>query len=332
MKKLLVVDGSSLLTTCYFANLPKEIKFAKTMEERQANYGKILQSHDGLYTNGMYGFLTTFFTLCKIVKPDSVAVCWDRSRNTFRRKSYPDYKANRRETDEPLKEQFKNMQLLLDFIGVKNFSSEEYEADDFAGSLGKTFFDCEVIYFTKDNDYLQLVSPNSKVWMVDPKATENYKLAGLDKPDGLPDNVFEFNEQTLPAMRGIIAEQVIEYKGLCGDTSDNIPGIVGIGPKTALSLLQTFGNIQNIYKAIDGLDEKGVQKVLKQNGIVRCPAKKLMEGKSSAEMSAELAKIKRDIPITCTLDELSYNIDMKHLRRILYRLDFQVDKFIQKHF
>lgn len=332
MKKLLIIDGSSLLTTSYYGNLPNSMKFAKTREEKALHYGEILQSKDGLYTNAIYGFLTTMFNLIKSAKPDYFAVCWDMGRNTFRRQEFAEYKANRKETEEPLKQQFKHMQQTLEFIEVKNFMSEDFEADDYAGTLGKMFQeDVQVIYFTKDEDYLQLVDGNkSIVWMPNKNPQDFYATFSMMVPNYLPKDVIEYNEDVLMKDKSLKPFQIIEFKGLSGDSADNIPGIPGIGPKTATALLNNFNTVDDIFNFIDGKDKKSIQKEFKAKEISRCPIEKLQSGKESAKMSVKLATIKRDIPLDVSIEELTYKLNLHALARILKRLDFNVEKFMSK--
>ena len=136
---LLLVDGSSLLTTQFFGNIPREIIFAKTPEEQQRHFHKILQTSGGVYTNAILGFMRTLWKILREQKPKYMAVAWDISRDTFRREMYADYKGNRKETMAPLKEQFILCQQMLKEMNVKQFMDTRYEADDFCGTLSKMF-------------------------------------------------------------------------------------------------------------------------------------------------------------------------------------------------
>ncbi|MEG1132720.1 MAG: hypothetical protein RSD77_10425, partial [Romboutsia sp.] len=145
-EKLLVIDGSSLLSTSYFARLPRQIMFAKTVEEKEQYYDKILQTKDGVYTNGVYGFMQIMISMLKNQKPTHLVVCLDSTRMTFRKLIYDDYKGTRKPIEVPLKEQYGLLREMLETIGVKVLISTPsenyenvYEADDFAGTLSKTF-------------------------------------------------------------------------------------------------------------------------------------------------------------------------------------------------
>ena len=164
---LLLIDGSSLLTTQYYGNLPREILFAKTDEEKKKFYHKIMQTKTGIYTNAIYGFMRTVLKIIKEQKPKYIAVAWDKSRNTFRREIYSEYKGNRGETPKPLKDQFILCEELLEKMGIRQFMDDRFEADDFCGSLSKKFENTlPVKILTKDNDYLQLVTDKTNLWIM----------------------------------------------------------------------------------------------------------------------------------------------------------------------
>ena len=187
MKKdfLLLVDGSSLLSTQYFGNLPREIMFAKTTEDREKFYDKIMQTTTGIYTNAIYGFMRTFLKILKEQKPTYIAVAWDMSRDTFRREIAADYKGTRGETPKPLKDQFKLCQEILKEMNVPQFMDTRFEADDFCGTLSKKFEkEVPVRIYTKDNDYLQLVTEDTRLWLAfttQDKADDLFKKYDINK-------------------------------------------------------------------------------------------------------------------------------------------------------
>ena len=165
----LIIDGSSMLSSSYYGNLPKQILFAKTEEERAKHYDKIMHAADGTYTNGIFTMLRTVLKIIKNQKPDHIAFVFDKTRNTFRRELYVDYKGTRGETPLPLKQQFILAEEMLQEMGFPVFFSDEYEADDFAGSITEKFWQQDaIVLMTKDADYLQLVSDerNVRAWMV----------------------------------------------------------------------------------------------------------------------------------------------------------------------
>ena len=167
MPELLIIDGSSMLSTCYYGNLPKSILFAKTEEEKEKHYEQILHTSDGKYTNAMFTMLRTLLGIYKKVKPEYVAFVFDKTRDTFRRTELGAdfYKANRKETAKPLKEQFIQMEEFLQEIGCAVFMSDDYEADDYAASLVEKFEgpDLQTYVLTKDHDYFQVVSEYTRM-------------------------------------------------------------------------------------------------------------------------------------------------------------------------
>ena len=332
---LLIVDGSSLLSTSFYGTA-RDLMFAKTEEQKQAAYKKLMKSSDGRYTNGVYTFMKTLLKIIKEQKPSHMAIVWDVTRNSFRKTElYSDYKGTRKETPSPLKEQFKTTQELLNGVLPQFMSSLDderiYEADDFAGSLGKRFEEeipCR--FLSKDEDYLQLVSEYSSVYLVTSKHKELYEEMGIDREMfNLPDGVFEYTLESLEAIKELKPYQIVDYKALCGDSSDNIPGVKGVGPKAVLPLLKEYDTVEGIYEEIEGLDEKEQKELAKffkdELSISRSPIKKLLEGREAAFLSKELATIKTDIPSIqeLTLDSLRVDMDEDLLKQKLLDLDIK---------
>ncbi|GAA0710993.1 hypothetical protein GCM10008904_23030 [Paraclostridium ghonii] len=334
-EKLLVIDGSSLLSTSYFARLPRQIMFAKTIEEKEQYYDKILQTKDGIYTNGVFGFMQIMISMIKYQKPTHLAVCLDSTRMTFRKLIYDDYKGTRKPIEVPLKEQYDLLRNMLEAIGVKvliSSPSKDYtnvfEADDFAGTLSKKFqTQIPVALYTKDEDYLQLVDYNTVVWMNTSKATDIAKACDINlKECNLPNNTFEYTVDLLKKVKNLKPHQIVDYKAISGDSSDNIPGIKGLGDTTSIPLLQKYNTLEDIYKDIEALDEKGLKLKAtdwKNELGIRNPMKKLVEQRDNAFMSKKLATIKTDIDVDLTLDDLKINIDKDILRE-------QLDKYEMK--
>lgn len=334
-EKLLIIDGSSLLSTSYFARLPRQIMFAKTIEEKEQYYDKILQTKDGIYTNGVFGFMQAMISMIKNQNPTHLAVCLDSTRMTFRKLIYDDYKGTRKPIEVPLKEQYDLLREMLEAIGVKvliSSPSEDYtnvfEADDFAGTLSKKFQEqIPVALYTKDEDYLQLVDYNTVVWMNTSKATDIAKNCDINlKECNLPNNTFEYTVDLLKQVKNLKPHQIIDYKSISGDSSDNIPGIKGLGDTTSIPLLQKYNTLEDIYKDIEGLDEKGLKLKAtdwKNELGIRNPMKKLVAEKDNAFMSKKLATIKTDIELDLSLDDLKISIDKEILRE-------QLDKYEMK--
>ncbi|MDD3023421.1 MAG: 5'-3' exonuclease H3TH domain-containing protein, partial [Syntrophomonadaceae bacterium] len=225
-KKFLLIDGNSLLFRAFYA-LP------------------LLHTSEGIYTNGVYGFLTMFRRVMAEQKPSHVLVAFDKDRKTFRNELYSEYKANRGATPEELKEQFQLLRDLLAAMNVKYLEIQGYEAEDIIGTLSKQAEEAGIhtTILTGDGDALQLVSEKVNVLMTKKGISEmeNYDPAGVkDKWEVEPD-------------------KMIEIKALMGDSSDNIPGVPGIGPKTAVKLIKEFASLENLY---DNLDKVGGKKVL----------------------------------------------------------------------
>ena len=187
-----------MLSTSYYGNLPKSILFAKTEEEKEKHFGQILHTSDGKYTNAMFTMLRTLLGIYKKVKPEYVAFVFDKTRDTFRRTELGAdfYKANRKETAKPLKEQFIQMEEFLQEIGCAVFMSDDYEADDYAASLVEKFEgpDLQTYVLTKDHDYFQVVSEYTRMWRVVNKdkleqLKKDYGFFGSDVYESLPANL-----------------------------------------------------------------------------------------------------------------------------------------------
>lgn len=330
--KLLIIDGSSLLSTCYYAVLPREIMFAKTEEEKRKHYDKILHAADGTYTNAVFGVLKTIVSILNKQKPDHIAFVFDKTRDTFRRKLYPEYKGTRSATPEPLKAQFVLIETLLADVGFQVLFSDQYEADDYAGSLAEKFREeIQVIVMTKDHDYLQLVNDeyNVRAWMVQSKQEKadelyerHYLPFGIQKEQlNLPEKVFEFTAAHVYAEEGVWPEHIVDLKAIQGDSSDNIPGIKGVS-SAAPPLLNEYGTVEALYEEINGCGEdkkavKELQDFWKNDlGITRSPYKALTKtgeegelcGEAAAQLSKQLATIKTDIPLEFKLSDFSVGL------------------------
>ena len=280
-EKLLIIDGSSLLSTSFYATATAYL-MAKTDEDKEKALERLMKTSDGRYTNGVFPFMRTLLSLIKKNQPTHLAVVWDVSRQTFRQEiAGGTYKGTRKAAPHPLKEQFISTQNLLQGI-IPQFLSrrddeEVYEADDFAGSLAKRFqTEIPVFLHTKDEDYLQLVDSNTRVWLGSNKADKMFEDLNLNRQEfNVPDGFFEFTLSTLKDIKGLKPYQIVEYKALCGDTSDNIPGVKGVGEKAVIPLLQEYGTIEAIYETIENLsakEEKELKKFFKESlGIGRSP-------------------------------------------------------------
>lgn len=332
MKKLLIIDASSMLVSHFMATLPMEYMKAKDEEEKKKYLYKIMQTKSGIYTNGVFSMLKAILYLLKNQKPDYICACFDKGRkNTFRKKMYDDYKAQRKETDPILSSQFKLIQDILDQIGIKMFMNEEYEADDFAGSIAEKFKnEVDIYLWSRDQDYLQLVDKNVYLWRQMSKNTLEDALNSTYRNDfrtdeikNIPINVFQYDIGYVKQLTGVYPEQIVDLKAIVGDTSDNIPGVKGVSDKTAIPLLQKYGTVENIYEAIEMNDEKTLSNEWKEElGIKRNPIKSFQKQKDICYLSKKLATIYREIPIDETLDDLSTNINDFLLTDIIDEYEF----------
>lgn len=253
MKKLMLLDGNSIFNRAYYA-LP------------------VLNDKSGVNINAVYGFINILIKALTEINPTHVAVAFDKHGHNFRKDIFEGYKATRKPMPEDMARQMPILQNLLREMKIKTVEKAGVEADDIIGTLTRRF-GVETVIITGDKDLFQLVDQNTTV-MLTKKGISDTEIV---TPALLLENY------------GLRAEQVVEFKGLRGDTSDNIPGVKGIGEKGAVTLLAEYGTIDNVYAHIQ--DIKGATKV------------KLEEGKESAYMSRELAKIKTDSDISCDLDE-----------------------------
>lgn len=330
MDKMILIDGSSLLSTSFFGLLPKEYLYAKTTEQRKAALKKVMQTSDGVFTNGVYAMTKSLMNLIKQQKPKYFAVAWDVTRNTFRKALYEEYKAHRKETAPELKSQFQLMQRILDEMGVAQFKSEQYEADDFLGSLSKHFKgQANVFILTKDQDSLQLIDDTTRVWLTTSKNKDMYDEIGQSRNDfKLPSGVFEHTPETIKYFYGLeYPKQIIDMKAIEGDKSDNIPGVAGVGSKTVIPLLKIYGTVENLYESIESLsakEEKELKALLKEMGVNRSPLNKLAEGKAYAFLSKQLATINCDIFDNDDLEinDLELKINENRKKEIFEELEF----------
>lgn len=337
---LLLIDGSSLLSTQFFGSLPKQILFAKTMEEKEGFFNKILQTGDGFYTNGVFGFVKYLFKILKEQKPSHIAVAWDLTRNTFRRELYAEYKGNRSETMAPLADQFAICEEVVSALGISQFMSNTYEADDFCGSLARKFEEeIPVFILTKDNDYLQLVNDKTKLWLMHSsaeKTDELYEKYGIDKKTiNAPDRTFVYDTELIRKEFGVEAENVNSLKGIMGDASDNIKGVSGVGEATARALIGYYKTVDNLYKELNGKTKKELDEIKnrwkEELQIKRSPMNYLLKesdtelvGEKAARLSEELATIKRDIDLgALTLADLRVNLNKEKGLRVLSALEFK---------
>lgn len=341
---LLLIDGSSLLSTQYYGNLPREILFAKTEEDKKKYYHKIMQTRKGVYTNAIYGFMRTLIRIINEQKPDYLAIAWDKSRNTFRREIYAEYKGNRGETPEPLKQQFILCEDILERMNIPQFLDDRYEADDFCGSLAAKFEGVlPVRILTKDNDYLQLVTENTNLWLMhasQEKTEELYKKYGIKNDGTVPERAFNLTPELVKAEFGVEPSSINSLKGLQGDSSDNIKGVPGIGPATAVALIAKYKNVAALYADIRELDAKQQKEKAREwkeeLGISRSPFGPLLKqseeelvGERAALLSEQLATIKRDVDLgDLTIEDLKLEVNKANALQCFEELEIKTLAFV----
>lgn len=261
MEKAILVDGNNLLFRSYYAT---------------AYTGNFMRNSEGFPTNGLFGFVNMINKIINEEKPTYIAVAFDVGK-TFRHEKYSEYKGGRDETPDDLKKQFPVAKKILDAMGIKYLECPGYEADDIIGTLAKMVdIDDDFIatIISSDKDLLQLISNDVEVKLLKQK------------------DFIRMNHDTFVETYGIEPIRMVDLKGLMGDSSDNIPGVKGIGEKTALKLLQKYVSVEGVYEHIDEI-----------SGAVK---NKLVDGKDSAFASKEIATIYKDVPLNITLKDIKY--------------------------
>lgn len=256
MKKIIVIDGNSLANRAFYA-MP------------------YLSNRNKQPSGAVYGFANLLTKIISEQKPDYLAVAFDHSRKTFRSQIFEGYKATRKETPQELRSQFPVIKQMLEIMGVKVFEQDGIEADDIIGTIAKTS-NIKNFLVSGDKDLLQLIDTNTHVWLTRKGVTD----------------IEEYDEAHLFERYGFKPSGIIDLKALMGDSSDNIPGVMGIGEKTALSLLSNYCDLDGVYENIGKITGK-----LKE---------KLENEKQSAYMSKELATIKTDCDINFNLEDCKY--------------------------
>ena len=269
MKKFIIIDGSSLMYRAFFA-LP------------------LLTSSEGIYTNAIMGFSNMLGKILTDYKPDYIAVAFDKSRKTFRTDMYEEYKGQRAKTPDELKSQIPLLKEFLAALGIAFIEIDNYEADDIIGTLARKSADedCEALIVTGDKDALQLIAPQIKVMLT--------KRGIMDM------QVFD-EEAFKEKYAGLEPHKLIDIKALMGDSSDNIPGVPGIGEKTALKLLTQFGDLENLLANIENVSGKKLKEKLEQN-------------QDLARLSYKLATICCDVAVDFVPEKYKPALDIMKLQ------------------
>lgn len=264
-KHILLVDGMALLFRGYYAT---------------AYSGNFMKNDEGIATNGVHQFLRYFIDGINIFQPTHVICCWDMGSKTFRTEIYDQYKANRGEPPEELIPQFELVKKVVDLFNIPNIGLENYEADDVIGTIATLFApEHKITIQTGDLDMLQLVNHNVDVAIMK-KGIGNYEVYHME-------NFYD--------MKGLLPEQIVDFKGLTGDSADNYPGVKGIGEKTALALLKKYTSVEVVLENLDDL--------------TTAQRNKLQTNLDMFYLSRQLATIKCDLPIELILDDALFQID-----------------------
>ena len=276
MDKIILLDGNSLSYRAFYA-MPA------------------LQNKSGLYTNSIYGFTLMLERMLEDIKPKYALVAFDKGKQTFRHKTYQDYKGTRDKTPSELVEQFGYVRELLDSYGIKYEEHFDYEADDIIGSYAKLAEKAglEVIIISGDKDLTQLASDNITIY---------YTRRGVTEVD-------HYTPEFINEKYGLSPKQIIDMKGLMGDKSDNIPGIAGIGEKTAIKLLAEYKTVENVLDNIDNISGKKLKE-------------RLAEGKEDALLSKELATIFTEVPVENKLEDLTFSENRSKKKELFEKLEF----------
>jgi len=277
MKKWMLIDGNSITYRAFFAMPP-------------------LTNSSGMQTNAIYGFTTMLLKLIEEQKPTHILVAFDAGKTNFRHEQFTEYKAGRQKTPPELSQQFPLLKELIEAFGIAQYEIDGYEADDIIGTLTAKADEqqIETVVISGDKDMLQLASPKVTI-AVTRKGVSEVEL---------------YSPETIQEKYGLEPKQIIDLKGLMGDTSDNIPGVPGVGEKTALKLLHQFPTVEEVLSNLDA--QKGK---LKEN---------LTTHQEAAIMSKQLATIFREVPIELTEDQMIYSgYDSAKLAEQLQKLEFK---------
>ena len=296
-KKLLIIDSHALIHRAYHAVPP-------------------LTNSNGEPIGAVYGFAAILVSNIAKLKPDYLVACFDLPKPTLRHKKFADYKATRPKAPDDLISQFALVRKFLNALEIPILEKEGYEADDAIGTvveiMSKKHKEIENIVSTGDLDTLQLINSRTKI---------------LTPKRGISDPILYGKKELAEKFPDLIPEQVIDYKGLRGDSSDNIPGVPGVGEKTALKLINRFKNLENLYKEIE--DKKKAKKILEDKVVGKAVFQKLIDNKDLAFFSRELATIYRDAPINFNLKGAIWNPNPANIEQIL--IDFGFRSLVRRY-
>ncbi|MFA5519568.1 MAG: DNA polymerase I [Spirochaetota bacterium] len=285
-KKLFIIDGHALCYRAYFAFIRNP-----------------LVNSSGQNTSAIFGFSRMILTLIRDQNPDYFAIAFDPPVKSFRFNLYEEYKANRQKMPPDLKTQIEEIKNLVREIGIPVIESSDFEADDVLGTVAEKYSspDIDVYLVTGDKDAYQLISDNVKIY-ANKKGISDFEI---------------YTSDNIAEKTGLHPELIIDYMALMGDSSDNIPGVKGVGEKTALKLITEYSSLENIYENIESI--KGKTKTL------------LEDGKEMAFLSRDLVTIRKDVPIGLTIDELRFN-GLNTEKAVEYYNSLEMNSIVRDYF
>lgn len=289
MNRLVLIDGNAVLHRAYHALPP-------------------LRAPDGSVINALYGFASMLLKVTQDLKPTHVAVAFDRPKPTFRKELYKGYQAARPKMEEDLSSQIPKVYEMLTAFHIPMFGVDGFEADDVIGTIATTVTQKksklkmdEVIIMTGDRDILQLVADKNIQVFMPTKGLSEGKLYG---------------EKEVKERMGVEPDRIPDFKAFAGDASDNYPGVAGIGPKTAINLIDTFGSVEDVYKALRN-NTKDIQAF--SAGTIE----KLKKGAEDAALYKNIATIRRDVPVPSLSFSPFVSLDTPDSRKLMTAYDFQ---------
>lgn len=279
---MLLIDGNNMLFKAYHAT----------------SYGRVMTTSNGIPTNAVFGFVMMIEKAISMISPDVVLVAWDSGKPTFRHKVFEAYKGTRKEVDQELIVQMPMAREYLDAAGIHRYEEDGIEADDIIGTMARKYPDYQIHILSSDKDLWQLIDPTTNVYVM---------KKGLSEIEVM-------DEAKLKETKGIVPSQIIDLKALMGDASDNIPGVKGVGEKTALKLLEEYETVDNVYEHLDEIKGK-----LKE---------KLETDKENAFLSKMLATIKIDLDLPFQAEDLTYEPKEEELHSFFVK--YEMNSFLKK--
>jgi DNA polymerase-1 len=279
-KKFIIIDGNSLLHRAWHA-LPK------------------LTTKNGLVVNALYGFTLVFLKILKELKPDYITVAFDAKAPTFRHQEFAEYKAKRIKQPDEFYNQIPYVKKLLEVFNVKYLEIFGYEADDIIASVKTKTKDLKTknIIVSGDLDLLQIVDENTEIYNLK-KGISEVKI---------------YDEKTIKEKFGLTPKQLVDFKALKGDPSDNIPGVKGIGEKTAFDLIKKFGSLENLYQNLDKVENKKLRDLLEKNKEQAFFSKKLIAIRDDLEIDLKIEDLKLKLPEKERIVEFFKELEFKSL-------------------